>query len=701
MQYNTIEGVFEEKFYTIFNQATQKAEHDFNVNYLHKIKNKTQFEQFKFVSEKHELLDEKVDDLNPFYTEDYENSDSLLKAFAARSFILRIDESEMLWDSIYYGALKSKLARLLFDVKDKIPPYTYQEFLNGKNCPYFLELDYLYHISKEDYYAIKRWQVDKFIEVIAFETQILIKLLQKELEAELRPQDYLNQLKHFYETKIEGQLFEDPKHLISKLEQLPFLKGCNFGALVNPHALSDFNKFSEDIVYWGKITPSNIKHIKVLMQHKPTAAFSPTYTLFYSINKVMLWVDDALTSGNFFQSIDKPDLENLFTNTRQKAQQSASKKIKQLSKGYSRLSGTDKKQHLYDNLEELRHELNEEGQFQNYYQVIRDELVLKDAFIINVFMSNQINNHVQQLTKALVIQECIEHFWSTWNELTGKVQISMIDKRTHDLWEAMKLVKEMPFDFFLYRRVREILDKTMLSFEMFRIPMDFIIRNTEEAMRDLFFDCIENLSTHLSKSPIPHKDAYISAKLNDLRIRQIELKRYQGKFNEKSEDSYTRIFQDYLETQKQYINDVRNIDFTPILNSISSAQVKQLPEKKTFTFGLRPTPKSLLSLIESLSFQLNFLNTDLSTAHDLYNVLSAKNTLELDIEIHFACYTNQLAYIIDKLKPYFKNLSPTTIGHSGLFYTNRGNPLKAQNLYSNKVSNPASKAKIDNIFKDF
>ncbi|MCU4155237.1 hypothetical protein J1N10_04575 [Carboxylicivirga sp. A043] len=701
MQYSTIEGVVEEKFYSIYNEAADKAERDFKENYLKEIEGKHLLEQYKFLSEKYNWLDEKVDDLNPFYTEGYDNTDALLKTFASRSFILRIDESEILWDSIYFSIIKSKVVDLLSEAKKKIPPYTYQDFLNGKHDPYFLELDYLYHISKEDYYAIKIWQVDKFIDVVSYESQILITLLQKELESELRPQDYLNKLKQFYESRIEGQLFEDAEDLVSQLKKLPFMKGCDFSKLNQPSALANFIKFSENIIYWGQITPPNIKQIKAIMEQNPTAAFTPAYTLFYSINKVMLWVDDALDSGNFFQPIEAPNLEDIFTSTCQNAEQLAEKKIRTLSKGFSRLSVNDKKQRLYDILEGLRHELNEEGLFQDYYQVIYNESVVKYFLFTNAFMSNQPDRHIEHFTKAWVINECLEHFWSEWGDLTGKVQISMIGKASFDFMEAMQMVRAMPFDVDLYRRISNMFEKVANSLESHRTPIDFIQRNLEEAMRDLFFDCIENLSAHLAKSPIPHKDAYISSKLNDLRIRQIELKRYEGRINRKSEDTYTKIFQDCLEAQKQYINDFRNIDFTPILNSMSRAQAKQLPEKREFTFGLKPTANSLLNLIKALTVHVNFLNTDLTSPQDLYDVLSAENTLELDIKIHFGCYTNRVAYIIDKLKPYFKNLNPTSIGHSGLFFTNGGNELSRSNLYSNKVSNPSGKAKIDNIFKEF
>jgi hypothetical protein len=57
----------------------------------------------------------------------------------------------------------------------------------------------------------------------------------------------------------------------------------------------------------------------------------------------------------------------------------------------------------------------------------------------------------------------------------------------------------------------------------------------------------------------------------------------------------------------------------------------------------------------------------------------------------------QLRYIIDKLSDSFNNLTPSALEKSGLFYTKTNKPLKAQNLYSNKIDNPKNQPTIDNI----
>jgi hypothetical protein len=118
-------------------------------------------------------------------------------------------------------------------------------------------------------------------------------------------------------------------------------------------------------------------------------------------------------------------------------------------------------------------------------------------------------------------------------------------------------------------------------------------------------------------------------------------------------------------------------------------------------FGLKPTAKPLITLIKQLSIEVNLLKENLTTPEDLTKVLSANKLTECKENIYFDCQTKQLSYIIDKLKPYFKNFTPTTIEKSGLFFTKKGTPLKAQNLYSNRTDKPQEKTKIDSIFKHF
>ena len=135
MPYHTLENLVEEKFYTIYNEAKQKAKNDFNSNYLAKIENLSHFEKFKYVSQQLELVKQTLETLNPFYSEAPDNYDSLLKIFAARVILLNYDESDDLYTGIYTSFLRNQLFDLYHDFTREIPKYSYQDFINSKFDP--------------------------------------------------------------------------------------------------------------------------------------------------------------------------------------------------------------------------------------------------------------------------------------------------------------------------------------------------------------------------------------------------------------------------------------------------------------------------------------------------------------------------------------------------------------------------------------
>ncbi len=700
MKYNSLENIVEVKFDEIFNNAKQKAETDFNNDYLAKIQNLSHFEKFRFVYEKYEWIEKVLETVNPFYSEAPDNYKSLLKIFAARVVLLNYDESNDLFTGIYTSFLRNHLLELKLELKKEIPKYTFQDFIDGKYDPYFLELEYFFHIEEADYYKIKDWQSKKLLEIVGLESQILIARLQEKLNAEIHPETLLKLQKEIFDTKINGQTYEDVTSLIQVLKKFIFLDGYDFEQLNSTETLNDFNQFNSERIFWGKIHPANIERVRKQYLKNKNAAFTPSYLLFFSINKVIVWIEEVLKSGNYFQPFIYPDLHNIYFAALQKASIEAESKIAELEMGLSRKSKTERKQAVFHVLEKLRHEANEREFFRYYYQMLDDEKVLENLFVTNAFLDNDVEAHVNHLIKAYSLKESIYHFWFMWEDITGKMQIRLEDDYSSNFLEVIHLSESMPFDAELKRRIGNTLHQTFEDFETMHLPMDFIHRNTEELMKDIFFDSLENLTTFLETSPQANKMAYIYSKVKELKKRELELKRYADDFDFKDGGTYTRLFKEYLEIEADYIEKFNNIDFIPVLKSLNSEKVKALPEPKEFSFGLRPSDKPIISLIRQLCLAVDFVKLP-TTTEDLVEVLTAKNILNCTKEIHFGCNTNQLSYIVEKLQPYFKDFNPTTLANSGLFYTKGGKLLKRQNLYSNSDLNQPKKAKIDNIFKQF
>lgn len=700
MPYHSLENVVEDKFDQVFNEAKQKAETDFNTDYLNNTQSLSHFEKFKFILQKEELVERTLEMVNPFYSEEPDNYDSLLKRFATRVVLLNYDESNDLFTGIYTGFIRKKLFHLKQELIKEIPKYSFQEFIDGKYDPYYLELEYLYHLTEEDYYKIKEWQSYKLLEIVGLESQILIGKLQEKLQGEMHPEKLLLSQKEIFDNKIHRQEYDEVTGLIQEMKKFVFLENCNFEKLNNSETLTDLKQFNSDKIFWGKIHPANIENVRKLYLKNKNAAFTPSYLLFFSINKVIVWIEEALKSDNYFEPFVYPDLHKVFSSSMEKAELEAEKKIEKLEEGLTRKNKADRKQFVFHVLEKLRYEVNQRDFFRYYYQMLDNEIVLENLFVTNAFLDNDVEAHINHLIKAYSLKESIYHFWFLWEEITGKMQIRLDDNYSTSFMEVIHLSNSMPFDAELKRRIGNVLHQTFEDFETMHLPMDFIHRNTEEQMKDIFFDSIENLSTYLETSPYMNKLAYVYSKIKELKQRELELKRYDNEPDFKDGGTYTRLFKDCLEIQSDYIEKTKDIGFVSILNALNSQKVKELPEPKEFSFGLKPYPKPIISLIKQLCLKTDFLKSP-TTPEDLEEVLTSNNILNCNKEIHFGCNTNQLSYIVEKLQPFFKDFNPTTIENSNLFYTKGGTLLKRQNLYSNSGLSQPKKAKIDNIFKQF
>lgn len=126
-------------------------------------------------------------------------------------------------------------------------------------------------------------------------------------------------------------------------------------------------------------------------------------------------------------------------------------------------------------------------------------------------------------------------------------------------------------------------------------------------------------------------------------------------------------------------------------------------EIQTFKFGFKQfTNKDKIAALKSCILQLcdevNLLNEEFTSPDDLLDILT-KNRIKPPSQnkIRLDCETTQFGYIVDKLEPYFSNLNPKTIQHSGCFYSKKDTPITANNLYRNKSDNPRKKKEIDAI----
>lgn len=165
-----------------------------------------------------------------------------------------------------------------------------------------------------------------------------------------------------------------------------------------------------------------------------------------------------------------------------------------------------------------------------------------------------------------------------------------------------------------------------------------------------------------------------------------------------------RIFyKQYLYKFTETINDLVN----GLASAAKSEKAPAITEikKDNNSFGFPKTSEGLLKTIY-LSLILDsgdFINKDKTSMDDFIGVLRAKDYLDFAVEIHFACETTQVAYIITAMQKYSRDFTFKKISDSKKFFSQRGAVISESNLSKSKSITPQPKQfeYIDAFFAKF
>jgi hypothetical protein len=134
--------------------------------------------------------------------------------------------------------------------------------------------------------------------------------------------------------------------------------------------------------------------------------------------------------------------------------------------------------------------------------------------------------------------------------------------------------------------------------------------------------------------------------------------------------------------------------------TVKEDQKKKMTDK-ILSFGFKEKSTEVLQkIILPLTLNIDFINEELNSQSDFIEVMTSKDLKKTGKQIHIGCETTQFRYILDKLKPFFKNLTLSNIENSELFFSKNGVRLKASNLSRNKQLAPKQKEYIDKFFKE-
>jgi hypothetical protein len=160
---------------------------------------------------------------------------------------------------------------------------------------------------------------------------------------------------------------------------------------------------------------------------------------------------------------------------------------------------------------------------------------------------------------------------------------------------------------------------------------------------------------------------------------------------------------DFNEIHEKYFGDKPASNYLTkykeVIKKKASTQ-KKTTINKSISFGfIYEDPIKFKQTLRKLCLRIDMINDNYTSFDDFFLLLTSNDYTKLDTKVHVMCQTTQFSYVMNRLKPYFKNLTPTSIANSEKFYTKTNTLFKAGNLYKNKSEIPKDKSNIDNILE--
>jgi hypothetical protein len=562
-----IEYLLKEKFKSIFIKAQVDAIYDFEDVYVPKIKDETLYEQISILLEDLEELEERASSEKIYiYYENFVLENDLLSAFATRTTLFNVDESEQLFEGVYLRTLINKLKDFYDELLDKIPPYHFNDFLKGKYCQFFNDLGLNDHLTQWDYYQIREWQAEKLMNVAVYESNILISRIQQRLQKNSNQNEIITTYLVNFELLFSEQQFNSPNELISTLSRFDFLEGYNFSILDNEAALEDFQLLKQETISWKKITPELIDHCKSRINNsKPDYAFSSSPLIFCSLLRVKNWIENMSEGKDMFEPPDSTILSRLFDQVFIDANNEFETSKETFETKYTSeiLDNASKITLNSDLLNALCMDYMKGGLFLYYLEVITNKKLLKMSFVICCFLSQDIHNHSTALKQAILFKMRIIQYYRLLGSISERPFMKHSTKSKNPM-EIFQLLPKMVLNAQLHKRFKAILDESMNDMNTYSLPSSLVTWVMNYKLQKLFNDSIENLLSILENCEIQNKSIYLISQLKLLKKRILDTKRLDNNLLRFEQNKYVVNLKEYLELEYQFIKDLNDLK-TPFL----------------------------------------------------------------------------------------------------------------------------------------
>lgn len=622
-----INNIVNSKFQELFEKANELAQNDFVINIKSKLKDLDHFNQTKLVLAELARLDEIINkNEHPYYIENHSSEEWLLNQFASRTFLLGADDSEPIVECIRLGKYRSLVIDVKSNLKDSVPLYTYSDFIDGKIDQYFSNFDYFYNVSEEDYYKIREWQADKLIQIVGYESRLLISKIQSYCKTLTDPLSFFNSEKGKTESILKTQ-HTDGKLLKSMLSELFIFDGMVIHFFDDKLLIENSKIYGSEQINWQHIVPSILTPLIEKVNKKSLELISNEATLFFTLNKIDFWLELVLKGQPIQQPVTETNWDKLFNDLKNNAKARVDSIVTDIEQKVHKrgISKDSIQSYLISEFETYRHKFNS-FEKKYYFALLEKEKenVLKSMFVTNSFLGNDIKEQSDSIIEAKIIQSVSWEILGLYGSIF-KVRDMYQNKNDASHIEIMFLMHQMVLDKELYLELNNSIHDFFQHFQTCFLPMEFYIQNHRELFADLFQKSLQRLQSVLDNAEPSKKVLYLQSRLKQLKQRELEHKNLIPVYLfEKNELRYTTLFKDFLEIEADFIRETKDIQF--ILSSpdtiqfTNNNQLQLLSKDKAIS-----APHPQITKTIPVAYTYRYYNTNQSAITNLHDNLIKNN----------------------------------------------------------------------------
>lgn len=597
-----INSSIKEYFKGIYTAAQERATKSFSELEL-TLPGLTHFDQFKIVADEDKRIDSLIENsAYPFYV--HNDDDALLTQFANRTFLLNVDESKELAESIYLSKYHRILYSFLRELKNEITLFTYKQFVSGELSQYFGEFDSHYSTNEENYNQIKDWRAKQLVKIVSYESEMLIHQIQIACTANKNSLEYLLAEKEKAEflldtVELNGSLIKE------SIKKLSFLPGIDIDDFDNDLLAENLKIYRSQQLNWAAVNPHSLKNPLTKLKKGSLEVLSNEITIYFSIDKIASWIDDVINGIPIQQEYKVPNWNQLIASTRKSAQ----KEIKVLTESIERIAyeeaipERDIKSFLNEQLDVYRQRFNKfEDKYFFYVLAENRKHLLKQMFITNAFFSDHVDRLLTSLHEAIIIQEVSWVIVQIHNDVFDTHK--MDDTESYNHYTIMSLLNKMVLDKELYDSLHKPLEDFFTHFESYFLPIEIHFKNSREGLHNAFYKGIERLQSILNDSEPSKKILYLQSRLKELKHRELLLKQHEHEDGFGAGiDKYSEFLKDFLLIESDFINETKDLFVIPPLKLSPKLLLSDVPTFETIC----PDEKGsfVLLMLEELSLTKN------------------------------------------------------------------------------------------------